>query len=464
MSPGSPFESAISLAARIGRGETTSRAAVEECLARIERLNPGIGAFVRVDAEGALAAADVADRCPPGQRGQFHGVPIAVKDNADTAGLTTSYGSRAFADHVPESDAGIVTRLREAGFILIGKTNTPEFGTQATTESVLAGPCRNPWRPSLNAGGSSGGTAAAVAAGLVPLAHGTDGGGSLRIPAACCGVPALKPSRGRISWGPRFPEFLASFATHGFVARDLADLEAVTNAVSAPHPGDPYWLGPLSARPARRPSSLRVAFSTAAPSGAPVDPSYAGTVAVVVGKLVELGHRVEEAAPEWRAEEIAPDLGLVTAAAVARYGQLDRNMIEPANRDLLRLSEATTSADYVRALDRLHRHGARIARFWEEHDVLLTPVVAQPPPPVGWLTGELDQRTRAERMAAFAPFTAFANLTGQPAVALPLGEAPDGLPIGLQLVAAARGERLLLDLAAQMEPHFPWSERTPSVG
>ena len=294
-----PFASATEHARLIRAGEVSSVELVRLYLERIERLDPELNAFVTVRAEEALAEARAADAALG--EGPFHGVPIAVKDLTATAGIRTTYSSRAFADNVPDFDTAVVRRIREAGFVIVGKTNTPEFGTTAFTESELNGATRNPWNPERTVGGSSGGAAAAVAASLLPLAHGTDGGGSIRIPASCCGVFGLKPSRGRVSTAP-FPS-LEGLSTSGPISRSVADAAGFLDVIAGYEPGDPWWM-PSPERPfadevGEEPGRLRIAFTSTPPYDTPVDPDCVRAVESAATLLARLGHEVVEATPPW---------------------------------------------------------------------------------------------------------------------------------------------------------------------
>jgi amidase len=443
---------ALTLAAAVRRGEVSPSELVEERLNRITDVDDELGAFITVDPAGARRAARSAeDALKDGApRGPLHGVPIAVKDLTITAGLRTTFGSRAFADFVPDDDAASVARMRAAGMVIIGKTNTCEFGTLAVTESELSGPCRNPWDPQCNAGGSSGGAACALAAGMVPIAQGTDAGGSVRVPAALCGMVGLKPSRGRISLAPRGGERLAGWATEGAIGRTLADAAALLDVMSGYELGDPYWQSP-PARPFRDevgadPGRLRVGVALAAPGGVAVEREVSAAATGAANALESLGHVVEEATPAWDGPE-AEAMIVVRSTIAAYYGIDDQTMLDECNRDLAHAGATTTALQYVEASVALQRLARRIAGFWRGHDILLTPTT--PRAAVANLGGPTAAAMALSR--ELTSFTRWFNLTGQPAVAMPAGRSRAGMPLSVQLVGAPGGEATLLRIAGQLE-------------
>ena len=457
------FLPAVEQARLIREGQTSSVELVELYLERIERLDPQLSSFVTVRSEEALAdarAADTASALAP-----FHGVPIAVKDLTATAGIRTTYSSRAFADYVPDFDTAVVRRLREAGFVILGKTNTPEFGTTAFTESELNGATRNPWNPQLTPGGSSGGAAAALAAGLLPVAHGTDGGGSIRIPASCCGVFGLKPSRGRVSAAP-FTS-LEGLSTAGPLSRTVEDAAALLDVLAGYEVGDPWWTPPPE-RPfldeARTPPDrLRIAVTAAPPIDTPVDPECVMALTSAAALLAELGHEVVEATPPWKEPDLFHTFIEIWQVGPTLHPVGDLSLITPLNRGLIESAQVSSAADYARAVARLQAYARRIVAFWSELDVVLTPTLALPPVPIGWqeaVEGSIEQLLRN---TVFTPFTAIANLTGLPAVSLPLHWSREGLPIGVQAIGPPAGDALLLRLAAQLEEARPWADRRPPI-
>jgi amidase len=456
------FLPAVEQAELVRRREISSVELAETYLDRIERIDGELNAYVALASEQALAVAVAADE-KPSERA-FRGIPMSVKDLTETAGIPTTFSSRAFAAHIPAADVAVVRRLRQAGFVLLGKTNTPEFGTLPVTESTLNGSCRSPWDVSRTAGGSSGGAAASVAAGLCPIAHGSDGGGSCRIPASCCGVVGLKPARGRVSHAPYAG--LEGLSTHAIVARTILDAAALLDVMAGYETGDPYW-APPPARPFRgdlsAPARLRVAVAVTPPIEVPVDDGCASAAREAGELLSELGHSVEEATPAWWAPELLPLFIRVWQVGPALYGVRDLSLLDPINRALAEAALATSSVDFALAALRLTELARRVVAFFDEYDVLVTPTLALPPVPAGWIThddGDIDRQF--QRAAEFTPFTAVVNLTGQPAVSLPLAWR-DGLPLGVQLVGRPADEATLLRLAAQIEEARPWANRRPPL-
>lgn len=457
------FASALEQAALIRRGEVSSLELVELYLERIARLDAQLNAFVTVDEDAALARSrelDAIDGDAP-----FHGVPIAVKDLTATAGIRTTYSSRAFAENIPGFDTAVVRRLREAGFVILGKTNTPEFGTTAFTESDLNGATRNPWNLERTPGGSSGGAAAAIAAGLVPVAHGTDGGGSIRIPASCCGVFGLKPSRGRVSAAPF--SSLEGLSTNGPVSRTVADAASLLDAIAGYEPGDPWWAPtperPFGEEPGTPPGRLRIAATAVPPVEVAVDPACAAALTDAAALLADLGHDLCEIPPPWREPELFDAFLTVWQVGPALYPVNDTALLTSLNRELAERAARASAASYAQAVVRLQAFARRVVAFWQQIDVVLTPTLALPPVPIGWqdeASGAVEQLLRS---VAFTPFTAIANLTGLPAASLPLGETDDGLPVGVQAIGPPAGDALLLRLCGQIEGERPWRDRRPGV-
>ena len=457
------FLPALEQAELVRRREVSPVELVELYLERIERIDPALNAYVTVCADGALETARRASEAPAD--GPFHGVPLPVKDMTDTVGVRTTYSSRAFADYVPERDVSVVRRLRGAGFVLIGKTNLCEFGTMTVTESELNGPCRNPWDTTLNAGGSSGGAAAALAAGLCPIAHGTDGGGSIRIPAACCGLVGLKPARGRISRAP-YAGF-EGLPTDGPIARTVADAAAFLDATEGYESGDAWWAHP-PARPFAEevgspPGRLRVAVTAEPPIDVPVAEPCRQAVRETAELLAGLGHEVEEAQPGWQDPRLLEHFVRIWQVGSALMPVEDRSLLDPLNRVLADSADRTSSVDYARSVIALSAYARRLVAFWDRYDVLVTPALARPSVPVGWMTGqETEYEAAMHRGASFTPFTFVVNLTGQPAMALPLAW-HDGLPVGVQLIGRPADEATLVRLASQLEEARPWSDRRPPL-
>ncbi|HEU0027102.1 MAG TPA: amidase [Ktedonobacterales bacterium] len=465
--------SARDLAALVRSGEIRSRDLVEAALAQIEA-NRDLNAFTFVDAEAALAAADTIQ---PGDSRPFAGVPIAIKELNAVAGQPFTMASDIFGDYRAPQDSYTARRLRDAGFVLIGRTSSPEFGIVPTTEPRRFGPTRNPWNRDHSTGGSSGGAAAAVAAGILPVAQGSDGGGSLRIPAACCGLVGLKPSRGRVSPGPDLGDNMLS--SNGALTRTVADAAFLLDMLAGYETGDATWAPPPSepfaAAVARPPRSLRVAFTTVSPLGTPVDP-VAITATHDAARLLEsLGHTVEGATPPaWQlAADLEPAFNCVYAAGIAsgvRAGARvtgrapSPELVEPLTWMFYELGMRTSSAELLEAIGALQQHTRRLVAFFGAYDALLTPALAQRPLPIGHLNAQSAEPAAEWRKAAmFTPFTPIFNATGQPAISLPLFHGEDGLPLAIQLVGPPLGEALLLALAAQLEAARPWEGRRPGA-
>jgi amidase len=463
------FLSALEQATLIRERELSSSDLVALYLERINRFNERLGAYITVAdkaAREAAAKADAAvgngDNLPP-----FHGVPIAIKDLTCTAGIRTTFSSALFKDFVPSVDDHVVRRLREAGFVILGKTNTPEFGALPVTESVMHGPCRNPWDLTKTAGGSSGGSAAAVTAGLAPIAQGTDGGGSVRIPASCCGLFGIKPSRGRISLGPRLADGIAGSEVVGFMGRTVSDVAAVLDTASGYETGDPYW-APDPERPfleeaQRDPPPVRIGLCVTAPFRGEIDPSCVAATHDAARLMERMGHHVEEACPGFGDVDVIEHLDKLWCVAAAYFaGPDDIADFEPANRAFSGQALRVTSYEYVRATVEMARAARAFVAFWNDYDVLLTPTLGLPPVPIGWYYGDTDPGSELERDHSFVHlWTPMANVTGQPAVSLPMGSGADGLPIGVQLIGPPAGEALLIRLSASIERARPWAQARP---
>ncbi len=462
------FLPAVEQARLVRAGELSPTALAETYLERIEALDPQLNAYVTVTHERALADARAAEaRLARGDGGlpPFLGVPLSIKDLTSTAGVRTTFSCPAYAEHVPTTEAAVARRLREAGFVLLGKTNTPEFGTIPVTESALNGDCRNPWDTSRTPGGSSGGAAAALAAGLCAVAEGSDGGGSIRIPASCCGVFGLKPSRGRVSNAPYAS--VDGLGTSGPIARTVADAAALLDVLSGYETGDPWWAPeperPFADEPGRPPGRLRIGFTAKPPGDVPVAADCLAALADAAALLGELGHEVEEVAPDWHVDELGRLFAVVWQTSPALYPLRDVSALSPLNQALLESARSTPSVDYVSALFRLRTIARRVVALWNSLDLLLTPTLALPPVPIGWHTEEDDPWAQFRRGALFTPFTPIMNVTGQPAASLPLWWSEDALPIGVQLVGPPAGDALLLRLCAQIEEARPWAARRPPV-
>ncbi|MEA2428937.1 MAG: amidase [Thermoleophilaceae bacterium] len=457
-------------------GECSARDLVDATLDAIDRVNGGLNAFVHVAAEEARSEAD---KVEVGDTRPLAGVPIGVKDLlAPVAGMPMTWGMAAMDGYVPKEDGSVVRRLKNAGAIVVGKTNTPELGILPVTEPDSNGPTRNPWDTGRTPGGSSGGSAAAVASGMVSLAHGNDGGGSIRIPAACNGLVGLKPSRGRVSMQPLWTEGGVGLPSDGTLSRTVLDTAAALDVLAGYEPGDAFIAPPPSAPFAdaarREPGRLRIGFATESPNGVPVDPEVQSAVRDAAELLSELGHDVEEAAPEVDPEQYVENFIKVWIGgtgdelhtlAELKGEPLDFDRIEPLTRQMAEISDSMTATDYLVALDYLRRISRTIIRWWEGYDVLLTPTLAKPAIELGELVPPEGQEpvTMLMNSATWVPFTPVWNVTGQPAISLPLHQSNAGLPIDTQFVGAPAAEEMLISLAAQLEQARPWADRRPPV-
>jgi amidase len=446
---------------------------VEAAIARIERLNPHLNAVIFPMYNLAREAAR-----RPVWDGPFTGVPFLLKDFlAECAGVPLTEGSDFLADHVPDQDSELVVRLRRAGLVVVGKTNTAELGILPTTEPRRYEPTRNPWDAARTAGGSSGGSAAAVAAALVALAHANDGGGSIRIPASCCGVFGFKPSRGRTPLGPHYADVYGGLVTEHVVTRSVRDSAALLDAVSGPDLGEPDWSLPLRsflAEVGAAPGRLRIGFSTAAPSGVPVHPDCVAAVLDAAKLCVALGHEVvPDVAPAIDGRAVGRAFAVAWAAGCAwaiddwarRTGRRpDPRSFEPLTWALQERGRRHSAAAYLLARQDMQRAMREVARFFQQYDVWLTPVLAEPPVPLGSFDSPPEDPTRGLRRAAeFSPFTFLANVTGQPAMSVPLYWNGQDLPIGTHFVGRFGDEATLFRLAAQLEAARPWAGRRPPL-
>ena len=458
---------AIGVAAAIRAGDVTAQEVVDRCLRRLDERNPALNAVVH-RCDGA-ARSSVRDGAPAGPLG---GVPFVVKDlGTMVAGLPATGGSRLFADVVASEDSELVARYRRAGLVIIGTTNTPELGRNPSTESLLFGPAHNPYDLDHSPGGSSGGTAAAVAAGIAPLGHGNDGGGSIRIPAAACGLVGLKPSRGRVTAAPKRTLLSYPLGINHVLTRSVRDSALVLDLSAGPVTGDPYviaspsspWLDEVGLAP----GACRIAVDLATPAGEPVHADCAAVVQDVAQLLAELGHRVDAARPAYPVDALSCAMSTFMGTSLVvdvddRLAVLGRDLrdddLEPLSRMIYEQARSLTGAAVARAHMELERASRTIGSFFVEHDLLLTPTLARPVPPLG-LLDTTNLASIREHAAAYAAMTSFCNVTGQPAISLPLGVDRRGLPVGVQLVAAYGREDLLLRVAAQLEVARPWSMR-----
>ncbi len=464
---------ALELAGLIRSGELSCDEVVEASLRQIDALQPEINAFSHVAHESALAAAA---EIGPGDPRPFAGVPMAIKDNRPVAGMPLSMGSDLFANVVPRHDAFSVRRLREAGFVLVGKTTMPEMGILPTTETRRFGPTRNPWAVDRTPGGSSGGSAAAVAAGMVPIAHGNDGGGSIRIPAACCGLVGLKPARGRVSAGPDGGQ--SFLVTDGVLTRTVADTVAALDVLAGYEPGDANWAPPPPAPygqlAAEEPGRLRIGVAVnPALDGAEVAPEYLAAVDRAAELLAGLGHEIEPTEPPWSGLDLLPDFTRAFGPQVSMTTLIGGRLagrepteddVEPLTWLMWKRAWAQESLTGLVAQARLESVARSVVAFLGQFDAVLTPALARSPVPIGEIHGlGPDPEVHYRRSGHFTPYTAIVNVTGQPAVSVPLYEDEDGLPLAVQLIGPPAREEVLLRLALQLEAALPWAGRRPPL-
>jgi amidase len=456
-------------AAIVRRKEIKPAELLEAAIERIERINPALNAVIRRMYDEARATID---RGLPD--GPFTGVPFLLKDlQAAYAGVPMTSGSRFLKDLTPQYDSELVARLKRSGLVIIGKTNTPEFGILPTTEPAFFGATRNPWDTTRTPGGSSGGSAAAVASRMVPMAHANDGGGSIRIPASCCGLFGLKPTRGRNPLGPGFGDMFGGLVAEHAVTISVRDSAALLDATSGPDIGDPYnapvrerdFLHEASAAP--RP--LRIGFTISTSTGVPVHDDCIEAVRDAADLCDELGHDVEEAEPLINGREMLRPFMTIWSAGNAWV--LDgcshilgrtpgEDEIEPLSRALAEAGRQHSAPEYLRSIQTMQSMSRRVARFFENFDVWLTPTLAQPPLVLGSFDAPPDEPMRAMAVSGgFAPFTAIANMTGQPAMSVPLFWNSEGLPIGAHFVGRFGDEATLFRLASQLEEARPWAAK-----
>lgn len=484
---------ALSLAELVKKRELSAREVVDACIARIEQRNPRLNALTHTMFDSARAQADKP------LAGPLAGVPFALKDLiAFFAGEPCSFGSRFFRGFVPDHDSELVLRYRRAGLVFVGKTNTPELGIMPYTESAELGVCRNPWDTTRTPGGSSGGAAAAVAAGILPVAHAGDGGGSIRIPAACCGVFGMKPTRGRNPFGPDFGEAWHGAVVEHVVSRTVRDSAVFLDVTHGPDVGPPN-VAPAPERPyldevARAPGKLRIAYTSRVVVDDPPDAEAIRALEDAVALCRDLGHEVIEATPDIEGQKFLDNFrAMIGAETAADLKLAEKALGKKAAFDdfevttwlLAMLGEQYSAAEFAAAVSYFQQVGRVLGRFFTEYDVLLTPTLGTPPPLVGELAPKgLDaaiQRTLAKtragpllrhlgaldgvarRIYRFIPYTFLANVTGTPAMSVPLYWTPSGVPLGVQFMGKFGDEGLLFRLAAQLESARPWRNRWPAL-
>jgi amidase len=464
----------LALAELVRRGEMSAVELLDAAIGAAERINPTVNALSqRLYEEARASLAHVEKRAP------FAGLPFLLKDvSTAMKGTRTMQGSRLFADApLAEIDSTLTERYRRAGVVIFGKTTTPELGLAPSTETSLTGATRNPWDLSRTAGGSSGGAAAAVAAGIAPVAHASDGGGSIRIPASCCGLFGLKPTRARTPIGPLVGEGWGSLSTSHVVSRSVRDSAAMLDATEGPAPGDPYH-APRPERPYLaelriEPEPLRVALQRRPMSGVAVDTECLRAVDEAAALLEALGHRVEEAPPPGSWEELSYALWVLVASNVSlavRRGaeqlgrELKPDIVDPVTWNAVAFSATLDVESYPAALQSIHRQGRLMAAFHQTHDLLLSPTLAKPPVPLGTLrTDNPDLDAYRQGLIEFIPFTQLFNMTGQPSMTVPLHWSDAGLPIGVMFSAPFGDEATLFRVAAQLERAKPWFDKIPAL-
>jgi amidase len=486
---------AVALAQLVRDRQVSPRELVDAAIDRIERRNPGLNAVVHRMYDRARRTAEA-----PLPDGPFRGVPFLLKDLLCWyEGEPTTCGSRLFRNWIAPHDTEMVRRYRAAGLIVVGKTNTPEFGLVPFTESELLGICRNPWRATHTVAGSSGGSAAAVASGMVPMAGGGDGGGSIRMPASCCGLFGLKPTRGRTPTGPDQGELWRGAVVEHAITRTVRDSAALLDAIAGPDVGAPYYASPpvrpFLAEAATPPSPLRIAFTTDPLLGREVHPGCRDAVLATARLLESLGHHVEEATPPL--DRDAFSRAFLTVICVETRAELDdaevmlgkrvtRHDVELPTWVISLIGSAITGPEYADAVRLLQRHARRVGAFFEEYPVLVTPTVASPPFPHRALQPTAGERQQLAALGLFSSgrlvravgaleraatkvfdwmaYTPLANATGQPAMSVPLAWSGDGLPIGVHFMGRYGDEATLFRLAGQLEAAAPWNHRRPATG
>jgi amidase len=470
----------LELAELIRSGELGAVELVQASLRRIDELEPQVNAFTYIAHDQALAAAA---EVKPGDPRPFAGVPIAIKDNRAVAGMPITMCSELFGTLVPPFDSFCVRRLRAAGFVIVGKTALPEMGILPTTESRRNGPTHNPWNLQRTPGGSSGGSGAAVAAGMVPIAHGNDGGGSIRIPASCCGLVGLKPARGRVSVGPDSGQsFLVS---DGILTRTVLDTAATLDVIAGYEPGDATWAPPaagayaeLTARASAPPTGsstrLRIGLALNPPlDGARLDPVNEAAARDAGALLESLGHELEEITPPWSGLDLLPDFTRAFGPQVSMTtligGQLAGREpteadVEPLTWMMWERARAQDSLTLLSAQGKLERVARSLVTFFAPYDAVLTPALGARPVAIGEIHGRgPDPWGNYQRSGSFTPYTAIVNVTGQPAISVPLYHGDDGLPTAVQLIGPPAREEVVLALAHQLEQALPWADRRPEL-
>ncbi len=458
---------ALGLAELVRKGETSPEELLETAIARTEQVNDQLNAVIFKHYD--LARQSISAGLPDGP---FRGVPFLVKNlHLLLQGTITDFGSALFAANTADHDSTLIARYKQAGLVIFGKTNSPEFGAMPVTEPLLHGPTRNPWNLERTPGGSSGGASAAVAAGILPMANASDGGGSIRIPAACTGLVGFKPTRGRTPMGPDRGEGWAGQSISHAVSRSVRDSAALLDATTGPEPGNPYeapyFEGSFLAESGRDPGQLRIAVSRSKWGAGDYDGMVMEALENTVNLLTELGHHVEEAAPDFDREAVSNASTTIVAANTAlavkmQAEQLGRevndNDIEPLTQFLIAMARTMSAEDYARAVLLNHQAGRAMGRFHQRYDVILAPTLSCEPIPIGHLT-QAPEEEYVQRLLGFMGDTSIYNQTGQPSVSLPLCWSANNLPLGMMFSAAFGNDGLLFRLAGQLEKARPWWHR-----
>jgi amidase len=465
----------LGLAGLVAKGHVTAEELAEEAISRIERYNPRLNAVIyKMYEQGRDTARQLASQ----RGGRFRGVPFLLKDIlGNYAGVPSAGGARFMVDMPAAQDDTLVARFKSAGLVTLGKTNVPEFGMLPTTESVLYGACHNPWNLDHSTGGSSGGSAAAVAAGIVPIAHANDGGGSIRIPASCCGLVGLKPTRGRNPLGPMLGDIMGGLICEHIVSRTVRDTAAMLDCTAGPEPGDPYF-APAPARPfldevGALHARLRIAFSTKNLSGVPLHPECVVAIERTAKLCQDLGHEVEEAAPPVEQNTITQSFlsiwcaGLamqIDAVAMLTGREVRQELFEGVTWGLYQQGRQVSASQYLLAVAMMQIQGRQIGQFHETYDCWLTTTLGAPPIRLGTIAiNEPDPLVAFAPILDYVPFTPLQNATGQPAISLPLHWTADGLPVGVMFTGRIGDDATLLRLAAELEQAQPWTNRHPPI-
>lgn len=464
---------AIGLAELVRKKEVTATELLEEAISRIENSNPIINAVVTKLYDEAKDA--ISSGLP---EGPFAGVPFLLKEFDAYAGAPITYGSRYFVDNICERDSEIVTRFKNSGLVILGKTNVPELGISATTESKLYGPCRNPFNTSITTGGSSGGSAAAVASGMVPVAHGSDGGGSIRIPASCCGLFGMKTSRGRNPAGPILGEIWNGLVVTHVLSKSVRDSAAFLDITAGPDIGAPYYLKApkksFLSQITAKPKELKIAVSDESAFEINVDDECKKAVHETCKTLTDMGHKIEYVSLDyiddptkfWEAFYVV--MMANTDSTINKY--TNKTGIVPTHESFekwtwlnLQWSKYNSATKYVESMQLLHQTGRKIAQLFQKYDLLITPTLAKPPPPIGYLDTMLDFEEFSKRAAEYFLFSAEFNVSGNPAMSMPLHITTKNIPVGVQFVGKFGDEKTLFQLAAAIEQAKPWIDKIPII-